>query len=347
MLFVKSPYMMLHHPLFRLDSRRVRWAWSTQRLRHYTWGILVVVHLVVFVLWSFLLALYSLMEQSRGTFFVDSLIYDTGLDIIGFMMLVVIAAGSLLDLVSLQAAVKTINGEMLAGRWDLLRLTALNERGIVAAKHAGVRLRVWRFTSIVASARLATVVLWLFAAFIAPYLMTGDNVFVEDLLFGVQEEPVSIVVGVVIAGLTALIYVMEPFWRMQSMTALGMVLSAYIVNIPLATLAAMGTMLAVWLLQFFIAVALVFGLGFGSPIHRCCPVSSMCLLPALSPVPRSMAFMPFSRPGVCAAFATASSNPNRRLRPSGDMLEFGRWMTRRSACVSLLFCCCLWRFWPD
>lgn len=263
MFSVRSPYVMFHHPLFRLDSRRIRWAWSPQRLRRYTWGLVVGVHLAVFGIWGLLLALYALLAPDRSMFYADRLIYDVGLGIVGFMMFIVIAAGILLDLVSVQAAVKTINSEMLAGRWDLLRLTSLNERGIVAAKHAGVRLRMWRFTTIVASARLATVVLWLFATFVAPYLVTGDNAIVQELLFDFQEEAFSIVIAAIIVALTALIYVLEPFWRMQSMTALGMVLSAYIVNIPLATLAAMGTMLAIWLLQGFVALALFFGLGAG------------------------------------------------------------------------------------
>ena len=263
MLSVKSPYAMLHHPLFQLDSRRASWAWSSQRLRNYSWGIAALVHMVVFVVWALLLLVYMVATQNQGSFFVDTLVYDASLSIVGFMMFVVIAANILLDLVSVQAAVKSINMEMLSGRWDLLRLTALNEAGIVAAKHAGACLRVWRFTAVIASARLATVVLWFFATFIVPYLVIGENAIVEDLLYGVQEDAISIVVSGLIVGLTALIYVLEPFWRMQSMTALGMVLSAYILHIPLATLAAMATILAMWLLQLLIVLALLFGLGFG------------------------------------------------------------------------------------
>ena len=266
MLFVQSPYAMLHHPLFRLDSRRARWAWSAERLCNYSWRIVGIVHLAVFGIWAALLGLYAVIEQGRGFFFVDTMTYDVSLSIVGFMIFVVIAAGILLDLVSVQAAVKSINVEVIAGRWDLLRLTSLNERGIVAAKHAGVRLRVWRFTTVIASARLATVILWLLATFIAPYLLVGENAFVDDLLFGIQEDPFSVILGGLIAVLTALIYVLEPFWRMQSMTALGMVLSAYILNIPLATLAGMATMLVVWLVQFLVGLALVFGLGVGFSI---------------------------------------------------------------------------------
>ena len=266
MLFVQSPYVMLHHPLFQFDSRRAGWAWSAKRLRNYSWGIVGLVHLAVFGIWVLLLALYAVIEQGRGTFVSDIMTYDVSLSIVGFMMFVVIAAGILLDLVSVQAAVKSINVEVIAGRWDLLRLTSLNERGIVAAKHAGVRLRVWRFTTVIASARLATVVLWLVAVFIAPYLLVGDNAFVDDLLYGIQEDPFSVILGVMIAALTILIYVLEPFWRMQSMTALGMVLSAYILNIPLATLAAMATMLVVWIMQLLVGLALVFGLGVGFSI---------------------------------------------------------------------------------
>lgn len=261
MRLMQSPYSMDHHPLFRLDSRRVNWAWSPQRLRQYTWGILTLVHLALFAIWVLLLALYAIFTP--GNNLDEDLVYNISLNIVSFVFFVIIAADVLLDFVSLQAAIKSINSEVLAGRWDLLRLTSLNERGIVAAKHAGVRLRVWRFTAIVASARAASVALWGFALFIAPWLVTGENWFVDDLLYEFQDTPFTIPVMILIVALTALIYVLEPFWRMQSMTALGMVLSAYITNIPLATLAAIGAMFAVWVLQVLVLLALLFGLGFG------------------------------------------------------------------------------------
>jgi hypothetical protein len=50
---------------------------------------------------------------------------------------------------------------------------------------------------------------------------------------------------------------------MQALTALGMVISAHVSHAPTARLTALGVMLAVWLLQALVIIALVVGVGLG------------------------------------------------------------------------------------
>ncbi len=256
---LRSPYVMGRHPIFQYETRRVRWTWSPARLWSYTRAILIVMHLLALALWLLLLVVWRVAAPTD--FFFTSDIISISITIINFMLGLVFLASPVLDFVSLQVALNSINGEQLAGRWDLLRLTALTEHGIVRAKLAGLWLRTWRLTSAVVGARLALIMLGGLVIFVVPYLAQGYNEAVEEIVFGLTTDPISIVLVAVIIVITLMVYVVEPFWRMQSMTALGMVLSAYIPNLPLAMLGAVGAMFAVWLLQAIIVVALVWVLG--------------------------------------------------------------------------------------
>lgn len=46
--------------------------------------------------------------------------------------------------------------------------------------------------------------------------------------------------------LTLAVYVVEPYWRMRALTALGLVISSYVLNTPLANRRSVGAIFAVW-----------------------------------------------------------------------------------------------------
>lgn len=261
MRLVQSPYAddALRHPLFWLDVRRVRWGQTVERFRRYSRNIFLVVNSAVLFIWLFLL----MAAWAGDPYDRSSLVYVESFNILNFIAVIAIAVDAVLDFVCLQTALNAINGEIVAGRWDLLRLTALHERGIARAKHAATRLRVWRLTLVVASVRAATILLALVGLLALPYIFTGYNRVVDGLFDTLIYDPISSFLAYTIAAITALVYIVEPFWRMQAMTALGMVLSAYIRSTAFGLLAAVGTMVMVWLLQLTIAVVLALGLSMG------------------------------------------------------------------------------------
>lgn len=258
MKLVQGPYTgeMLRHPLFGREVRGMKPAWQPSQFWHTSRRVVLVVHAVIFAAWV-LLALLIVGPGRPG---------ELNTYVSRGMNLIVGAAvflDAILDFVCLQGAVKTISGEITAGRWDLLRLTALSDRGIVRAKHAGARLRVWRATMIVASVRAAAVTLLLFNVLILPYVVFGENPSAVGLIDSLISDPFGTLLTFAGIGITFVVYIVEPFWRAQAMTALGMVLSAYIQSVPLALLAGLGVIFAVWLVQVIIVIALVVGLGIG------------------------------------------------------------------------------------
>ncbi len=259
MKLVQSPYAdeMLRHPVFRLDARRIRWGHSIANLWRHSRRIFLVVNGIILFFWVLLLAASATGRLNQN----DALIYTDTFNILALFMFAAIAIDGILDFMCLQAALRTINGEVIAGRWDLLRLTALHERGIVRAKHAAARLRAWRVTMVIASIRASTILLSLFAIFILPYILLGYNDLADGLVDGFAYDPVNSIVVYITLTITSIVYMIEPFWRMQAMTALGMVLSAYIHNTALGLLAAVGAMFGVWILQAIIVAVLAFGLS--------------------------------------------------------------------------------------
>lgn len=260
-----TPYSnnMLRHPLFRHEVRRVPWGFSEARIRGYSLRVFVLACACIFLAWLLLsLAFstpppYSYYQQPASWF-----VYGSSQQVFVLLILVAIGVNLFLDFASTLAAANSINGEILAGRWDLLRLTALREEGIVNAKHAVAQVRAWRMLAVTVSARMATVILGLFVFSLVPLFLLGDVSFFSGLGESLIREPLGMLFGFAILSLTLIVYVIEPYWRMKAMTALGLVISSYVLNAPLGVLASVGVIFAVWLAQVVIAVMLVFGLGF-------------------------------------------------------------------------------------
>lgn len=246
------------HPIFVRDARRVHWGVSPDDLRRYSWRIALITQVVMLLVWLLLIALlfFSTPPYMRGS---ETFLFVTSFNAAGLLMAVTVLAGLVLDFASMQAAVHSISGEVNARRWDLLRLTALHVQGIASAKYAVAQLRVWRMMVIMVSARVAAIWIMLLIYFVLPPLMLGSYAF--DHLAAFFAAPLENTVLLGIGVLTAIIYVLEPYWRMKAMTAMGMMVSTYELNTALAMLAGVGIIFAVWLLQLIIAASLIFGLG--------------------------------------------------------------------------------------
>lgn len=261
-----TPYSdyALRHPVFRREVRRVRRGLSEARIRGYSLRIFLIVYVIIFVAWLLLSLVlstspsYAYYPQSPTEWFV----YQSSPQVFALLIVLTIGANFILDFSSTLAALGSINSEILEGRWDLLRLTALREEGIVNAKHAAAQVRAWRAMAVIVGARVSIIILGLFIFPVVPLIMLGDTGFFDTLGESFFHEPFGTLFAFASLMLTLAVYLVEPYWRMKAMTSLGMVISSYILNPPLATLAGVGAIFAVWLLQIVIAGMLIFGLGF-------------------------------------------------------------------------------------
>jgi hypothetical protein len=118
----------------------------------------------------------------------------------------------------------------------LLRLTIIPAEQIAAVKHAAARLRAWRMTTIVFAIRLAVIIL----AFLNWVLTDGLR------YFRFRFEDTFIFLSFLVAAVT---YLIEPFWRARAVTALGLDISIRLRSSLSVTLSAIGSVLALWILQ--------------------------------------------------------------------------------------------------
>jgi hypothetical protein len=147
-----------------------------------------------------------------------------------------------------------INSEIVSGQWDILRLTELDERDIMDAKHATAIVRNW--PTMTFDRILQTV----------PYfgqiiLFVGFNRQVDYLNY------YSTALGVLMIVLSFFSSFLLPYWRMRSVSAIGLAISARIRSTTYAILAGFATVLGIRMAlfcgsiftTFFAASALVSG----------------------------------------------------------------------------------------
>jgi hypothetical protein len=163
--------------------------------------------------------------------------YIRAQDVWLLMLMLSLLGGGVLDFISLFTSVSAISHEITSGRWDLLRLTALNDQGLVAAKQAAAQVRVWPRLMAFVGMRLALIVV-------------GFLLLLRSFNLDVSREQVlnSLFTSLALIVL-ALIYLAEPFWRVQAMTALGILMSVRERHAATSLLWSGFSLLAIWLLQ--------------------------------------------------------------------------------------------------
>ncbi len=220
-----------HNPLFQSEISRAHWGSSARSLVSYTWRSLVSICIGLILIW---------LPLSSSTAF--------SLDFTALLFVISILAAPLLDYVCMSAAVSSISDEISAGRWTLMRLTALSDSQIVAAKHGIAQIRTWRLMNLIVALRAAVALM-------------AALTFVEALY---RVRPIDLIAAIDIVFLAmgygwialilALIYVMEPYWRMGALTALGVAISSRVRQSAVAIIVASFVVLLLWLTQALIGV---------------------------------------------------------------------------------------------
>ncbi len=159
------------------------------------------------------------------------------------VLLLIVALRLGLDMVALVGSWGRLGPEFASGRWDMLRLTAQTEGGMLRAHYAAAHVRVWRpvWAAIGAQAGgLAISAVWLWTQPLTP-IGSADTI------------------GIVAA--LALILALELLLRASAVTAIGLALSA---SAPRAGTAAIFGGLALMLLWFVQTAVLLLGFTLGS-----------------------------------------------------------------------------------
>jgi hypothetical protein len=236
-MFNLTPPFHNSNPLFRIEIRQVRWGQSPAHLWRFGAVVLVtVIPLVVVFSWLYMRQAYPAFGNTP---------YPGELDFFYLLLMLGILANVFTDFACL---LFTITG-MTPGQnvmWDMLRLTPSGMRLIVQARYAIAQIRGWRVAIFVVAFRAAIIMV------IVLYLLNGapfPNVVIE----GISLLPAL--------GVLALVYVVEPLWRIQALIGIGLRESARRpgMNIVMGILA----VLRFWVIQ----CGLVMLLGIGGMLN--------------------------------------------------------------------------------
>ncbi len=231
-----TPHAQLsHNPLFELEARHVRYADSSAALaqRSSRWiGMGAAVVVIPF------LVLMALDLQHYRTL---SVITEFGMSYVAWVLAIGLLLGLLVDCAGIAVAVGGISGELITGRWDLLRLTLLRVERLIAAKHGTAQIRAWRLMTLVVGVRIGAVALLVFMYTAPIFLMVPITV-----------DPLEVVFGYAVIGLLSLIYVVEPLWRLRALTAVGLAVSSRMQSSTTTMLSAAGYVFALWVVEGFV-----------------------------------------------------------------------------------------------
>jgi hypothetical protein len=239
-----TPHFRLNNnPLFALEVRRVRRGESAKSLIDYSLLIVAVICASGLLLWLFL-ALSSGGSRQSAT------LSDYFLILFGFSLLATLT----LDYVAMTSSIGSISSEITAGRWDLLRLTAMESKQIVAAKYGAAQVRAWRTMALIIALRIAVVLMG--------GLTVALGILSDPVRYSTVDLPPLVTALLLVnAAACAVFYIVEPFWRMRTVTAIGLAVSARVGHAASSVVFGVGALAAFWLAQSFVAFALLLIVG--------------------------------------------------------------------------------------
>lgn len=246
-----SPYRAISadQPLFALELRRVRWGGSTELLRRGTWRWLALSVMGTLIAWAALMLAFY--DGSYRYFYHRT-------DALVILFFAALAANLIFDGMAMRASVGSISGDLDAGRWDLLRLTLLNEHTIVGAKLTIARIRSWRGWIVVFGMRIGVVLIVFIQGGIVPFFYGEPR---SSLFVGIAEslmdEPLNTTLWLGALLTFTVGYLVEPFWRLRAMTALGVWLSTWTRSGAVSWLMALFAVFVVWLTQAMLGFVVI------------------------------------------------------------------------------------------
>jgi hypothetical protein len=216
--------------------RGIRWGASERVLLRYSARRITIICGALLFIW-FVVSLNDLQHYQLS-------------DFVSILFALSFLASLALDYTSMTSALGSINGEIIAGRWDLLRISLITIPQIVAAKHGAAQVRAWRLMVTIIALRLAVLLMGVISILLI-LVHTGTFAFIR---------PADLILELSLVIAFGLVYLIEPWWRMRTVTALGVAISARTRAPVSAVLAAGGMVFGIWLLQGLIVFALALAL---------------------------------------------------------------------------------------
>lgn len=200
---------------------------------------------------------------------------------ISFIFFASILVNLLLDLACITAGLSVVNREAQSIQHDLLRLTPRSAAAICRARHVVAQIQAWPLACFVVSMRLVTVLMALLTfLFIQD---DGRGTPLSEYLATLDADPTTLVTMLVTLPVFALVYVLEPFWRLRAMTAVALGAARH-QRAGAALLEGLGWIVGLAISQMLIMAIIFFllvqmtALMFGPPLYSAQSAETLALL---------------------------------------------------------------------
>ncbi len=214
------------NPLFDYKVRRIRWGQTAASLANKSLTIFFAAQMLILTLWV------ASVNPSGGFASPPYIMLGKSVEFMRLLLFTGIGAIIILDILSVLASVYAISAEEGASRYDLLQLTNLSADKFIAANQGLIQVQLWPVMVLVISLRIALPAVILFDGLLLPHTFSplGSYAYI---------------------GISIIVYVAEPYWRMRSLSVLGSAIASRIHYSVLAYSASFLAILILWVAQAF------------------------------------------------------------------------------------------------
>lgn len=243
------------HPLFQLERKQITWAQTPEQAKQHSRQYLLCFVLILILIWVAATYIFGSMDSPSGTYTPFRPYYYAAQDTWAFTVLISIGFSALIDLIVFAYTMNSISREQNMLRLDLLRLSTC-ESELLKSKYTLARLRTFRPYLLLFGARLAVVMMF-FLLLVYVELSDSGNLL-SELSRSLQDYPVQTVVVLFTFSLLVSLFLIEPFWRIRTISALGLMISTYVRRVASAAIFSFFVAIIIWLTQGIIIYAILF-----------------------------------------------------------------------------------------
>ena len=215
-------------------------------------------------LWALLVIPVIVSSPSRFNDVPDS--WFNMMENIGWVFLAITFGDRFIyDFICLVSGLNRISREIKGGSWEIISVTDVNVDHMVQAKHAFVQTRVWRAMSIIMGLRLGIVLVGMAHILLASVITVDEynslGSLLDEMFDAIIDDP-FVLLAFLILLLTYVFavyfYVIEARWRLRVITAASLSVSSRIRSTTMGLLYGLGTIIAFWISQIFVAGVVIF-----------------------------------------------------------------------------------------
>ncbi len=230
------------NPIFRQMRLHLRFVNTEARLQRFNQIILIGLPLIAVLWW--------LIERFNLNFGAVELAFSYRL--VNFFLFAALIVMGISSLYSLSRIMGRFNAQFNSAYWDSLRLTPQYNSTILMSHDAIAQLRLWPFTALEISLRIAIVAIYTLNNFYDLYHTYPQQSFIAQTLL----NPTCLGMWGLILFI-GILFTLEPIMRVRLIIAFQLTIAVHIRNVPLAFLTGLLTIAIIHLVQLLLMVCLV------------------------------------------------------------------------------------------